>query len=48
MMKTNQEEKTRFEEVLENIRRKDREIEAQVEATEEEIGKKIKESGKKM
>ncbi|MGL4969619.1 MAG: hypothetical protein ACRC5B_05595, partial [Fusobacteriaceae bacterium] len=47
-MKTNQEDRTRVEEVLEKMRRKDREIEVQVEAMEEEIEKKIKESGKKI
>ncbi len=48
MMKTNQEGKTGYEEVLEKIRRKDRENEKQVEAMEEEIEKKIKDSGKKI
>ncbi len=48
MMKTNQEGKTGYEDVLEEMRRKDREIEKQVEAMEEEIEKKIKESGKKI
>ncbi len=48
MMKTNQEGKTGYEEVLEEMSRKDREIEKQVEAMEEEIEKKIKDSGKKI
>ncbi len=48
MMKTNQEGKTGYEDVLEKIRRKDRENEKQVEAMEEEIEKKIKDSGKKI
>ncbi len=47
-MKTNQEGKTGYDEVLEIIRRKDKENEKQVEAMEEEIEKKIKDSGKKL
>ena len=45
-MKTNQEGKTRFEEGLEKMRRKDREIEAQVVTMDEEIEEKMKELGK--
>ncbi len=48
MMKTNQEGKTGYEEVLEKNRRKDSENEKQVEVMEEEIEKKIKDSGKKI
>ncbi len=48
MMKTNQEGKTGYEEVLEKIRRTDRENEKQIEVMEEEIEKKIKDSGKKI
>ncbi|XP_058608386.1 uncharacterized protein LOC131524952 [Onychostoma macrolepis] len=48
IMKTNQEDKTRYEEVIERIKRKDCEIEGQVEALEQEMGKKIRESGKKI
>ncbi|KAL0150967.1 hypothetical protein M9458_053694 [Cirrhinus mrigala] len=48
MMKTNQEGKTGYEEVLEEIRRKEKEVEAQVKAMEQEIETKIKESGRKI
>lgn len=37
MMKTNQEGKTGYEEVLEEMRRKEKEVEAQVEAMEQEM-----------
>ncbi|KAL0152317.1 hypothetical protein M9458_052040 [Cirrhinus mrigala] len=48
MMKTNQEGKTGYEEVLEEMRRKEKEVEAQVEAMEQEIERKNKESGRKI
>ncbi len=47
IMKTNQEGKTGYEEVLEKMRRKDRENEKQVDAMEEVIEKKIKDLGKR-
>lgn len=47
LMKSNQEDKTRYEEEIERIKRKDREIEAQVEILQQEMGQKIRESGKK-
>ncbi|KAL0148070.1 hypothetical protein M9458_056610, partial [Cirrhinus mrigala] len=48
MMKTNQEGKTGYEEVLEEMGRKEKEVEAQVEAMEQDIETKMKESGRKI
>ncbi len=44
MMKANYEEKTEDKETLEQMRREDKEIEAQAEAMEAEIGRKITET----
>ncbi len=46
MMKANYEGKTGNEETLEQMRREDKEIEAQAEAMEAEIGRKIKQTEK--
>ncbi len=46
MMKANYEGKTGNEETLEQMRKEDREIEAQAEAMEAEIGRKIKQTEK--